>query len=80
MSSFLQGRSLEEQEAANIVANLHGAGSGVMEEDKRAVSGNKRSRDDDNGAMKQLAGGAKPSSPSRKKKAAKLSSSIKETT
>ncbi|KAK1740293.1 heat shock factor family protein [Skeletonema marinoi] len=70
MSSFLQGRSLEEQEAANIVANLHGAGSGVMEEDKRGVSGNKRSRDDDNGAMKQLAG----------KKAAKLSSSIKETT
>ena len=80
MSSFLQGRSLEEQEAANIVANLHGAGSGVMEEDKRGVSGNKRSRDDDNGAMKQLAGGAKPSSPPRKKKAAKLSSSIKETT
>jgi len=80
MSSFLQGRSLEEQEAANIVANLHGAGSGVMEEDKRGVSGNKRSRDDDNGAMKQLAGGAKPSSPPRKKKAAKLSSSIKEAT
>mmetsp|Transcript_6126 Transcript_6126/g.9551 ORF Transcript_6126/g.9551 Transcript_6126/m.9551 type:complete len:512 (+) Transcript_6126:127-1662(+) len=83
MSSFLKERSLEEQEAANIVANLHGAGSGMMEEDRIAVSGNKRGRDDDN-AMKQLAGGVKPtSSPPRKKKATTTkssSSSIKEAT
>lgn len=46
MSTTLKERSLEEQEAANIVANLHGAGT-VMEEDKLAVSGNKRSRDED---------------------------------
>lgn len=82
MSSLLQERSLEEQEAANIVANLHGAGSGVMEEDRIAVSGNKRSRGDDD---VQLAGGAKPSSssPPRKKKATTTKSSssfIKEAT
>lgn len=44
MSTFLQGRSPEEREAASIVANLQCAGGGVMEED--AKPGNKRSRDD----------------------------------
>lgn len=76
--SSLQERSLEEQEAANIVANLHGAGSGVMDEDRNSVSGNKRSRDDDD--VVQMAGGVKPASSPAKKKAAKSSSFVKEAT
>ncbi len=76
--SSLQDRSLEEQEAASIVANLHGASSGVMDEDRTSVSGNKRSRDDVD--VVQVAGGVKPPSSPAKKKAAKPSSFIKEAT
>ena len=75
MSSFLHERSPEEREAANIVANLQSAGGGgVMGEEKGvAMSGNKRSRDDD---AKQSSR-AKQSSP--RKKSAK-STSRKEAT
>lgn len=84
MSSLIQERSLEEQEAANIVANLQSAG-GVMddEEDKEvaAASGNKRSRDVDGDMKQQSAAAVKPSSSSPPKKLSKKkakSSSIKE--
>lgn len=71
MSTTLKDRSLDEQEAANIVATLHDAGGAVMEEDKLAVSGNKRSRDDEDGALKE---------PSPKKTAASKPSPVKEAT
>jgi hypothetical protein len=79
MSSFLQERSLEEQEAANIVANLQSAGSGVVVADKEvAASGIKRGRDvDDDDSMKRSTA-AKPPPSKQLSKKAKKSASIKE--